>query len=778
MIDKGVNQQVLGCLMKRPQILSEIDKYSLSMNDFGSQFEKVIFLTIQTLYNSGAKRVGPIDIITALNTNPTGKAIFEKSNGAEYVQDLQDWTDEDNFDAYYSKLKKLNLLRDLKKQGFKVDEFYCEDLTQPNADKINAAFDKLTTKDIVDGVKKKLLKLENSYSVNDEVTSGFASDNIRELFKSIQSKQTVGVPVQGKIYNQIIDGAQKQTLTIRSGSSGLGKALPNSIEIPTPTGFRKVGDIKVGDFLFDAQGNPTKVLGVFPQGKQQLWKLYFYDGTSATCSGDHLWSFYKNGKPRSTFEADEREFETLTTEEIYETKIQLFGEPKIWMPLGKIAEGSKEFEINIEDALENLKKDIPLPKTASLMPLEARRCLSSDIEFAFENENEWEKLSNETKDSVYLLERSLGIRRCYNRMDGTIQRTAHYTQYLAQPLAFIMKLNEEEDMTCFLVDNDEHLFLTENFIVTHNTRIAVADACYLAYPYRYEKGSIQWVQNGNSQKVLFIITEQSITQIQSMILAYLTHISEDRFKTPLSDAENKLVSQAFEIMEKYKDNFIIVRIPDPNIELIKMVIREQCMTHDIGIVFYDYIFISPNLLNEFRGFALRNDELLLLMTTALKDLAVELDVPIFTSTQVNANVDDNKNIRNEASLAGGRSTINKADNGIIMSRPTTQELEVLQPVIEQYGKPNVVSDVFKVRSGRWTQVRIWSIVDLGTMRRRDLFLTDAALEVIKDFKFQDISVNNWTNDEAASVAKEIEKLNGELKLYAKELPGDYDSAND
>ena len=149
--------------------------------------------------------------------------------------------------------------------------------------------------------------------------------------------------------------------------------------------------------------------------------------------------------------------------------------------------------------------------------------------------------------------------------------------------------------------------------------------------------------------------------------------------------------------------------------------------------FYDYIFIGPSLLNEFKGFNLRNDELLLMFATALKDLSVELDVFVMTSTQVNASADDNKNIRNEASLAGGRSTINKADYGLIMARPTREELEGLKPLTDKYGEPNVVTDVFKVRSGQWTQVRIWAQVNLGTMKKKELFLTDSRLEPVDDF---------------------------------------------
>lgn len=154
-------------------------------------------------------------------------------------------------------------------------------------------------------------------------------------------------------------------------------------------------------------------------------------------------------------------------------------------------------------------------------------------------------------------------------------------------------------------------------------------------------------------------------------------------------------------------------------------------------------------------------EVLLMFSTALKDLAVELNVAMFTATQVNAAADDNKNIRNEASLSGGRSTINKADNGAIMARPSKEELETLQPITAKYGTPNVVTDIFKARSGEWTQVRIWSIVNLGTMKRKDLFITDARLDVIEGFFEDDIyEVQSWDDEEYHTLMNYIDVLNG------------------
>ena len=517
MTSKGTIQQVLGSLMKHPQFLSEVDKYSLTALDFSTRFEKTIFGAIDGLWRQGAPKITAFDIESFMESNEAAKKLFEQQNGLEYLQDIEEFSNVENFPYYYNKLKKLNLLRDLKKQNFPVDDFYQEDLTAPDAVEINQRFEELTVNDIIVGVKKKLLVLESDYAGTEEVQEWDIADDVDELVESFGELGSVGMPVQGAICNKIIDGAQRSCLTIRSGASGTGK-----------------------------------------------------------------------------------------------------------------------------------------------------------------------------------------------------------------------------------------------------TRNAVADACLLAFPIRYNSTTAEWEQKGNNQKVLFIITEQTDKQIKKMILAYLADMNESKFKYgKFTPEEKKILDQAKRVMKEYSSNFILVRIPNPTIELVKTKVREKVLLHDIGYVFYDYIFIGPALLNEFRGFGVRNDEVLLMMATALKDLAVELNVCVFTATQVNANADNNTNIRNESSLAGGRSTINKADNGAIMARPTKEELETLEPIIATYGKPNLVTDIFKVRSGEWTQVRIWSIVDLGRMRREDLFLTDNRLEVIKDFYTGDeYNIYDFEDEELLGFKRKVDWLNG------------------
>lgn len=517
MTDKNTVCQIFGCLIRRPQLLSEVDKYALTMADFSTRFEKYIFHAITSLYSQSATELEPIHIANFLETNAAAAKIFEQHGGIEYLQDCIDFSSVDNFDYYYNRLKKMNLIRDLKKDGFDTSAFYIEDLSDPRSTEVNSRFEELSTQDICNGIKHRLLSLESEYASPEEVKVESAVSGMRELVAEMGETVSYGLSLQGHIYNQVLGGAEKQALTIRSGCSGLGK-----------------------------------------------------------------------------------------------------------------------------------------------------------------------------------------------------------------------------------------------------TRQAVGDACYLAFPVRYNRATRQWEQRGNAEKVLFIITEQTFKQIRKMILAYLTDINESRFKLGHFTAEEeKLINQALEVMDNYADNFTIIQMPNPTIELVKTLVRENCLTRQISYVFYDYIFIGPSLLNEFRGFSLRNDELLLMFATALKDLAVELEVAMFTSTQVNASADDNKNIRNEASLAGGRSTINKADNGAIMARPSPEELETLSEVIQHCGKtPNMVTDIFKCRSGEWTQVRIWSVVDLGRLKKDDLFITDARLEVIPDFHQENIEVQNWDDEDYATILAYTNYLNG------------------
>lgn len=76
---------------------------------------------------------------------------------------------------------------------------------------------------------------------------------------------------------------------ILADEMGGGKCEPLTSEIPTPNGFIKMGDIKVGDKVFGSDGKECNVLGVYPQGKKKIYKVYFSDKTFCRCGEEHLW---------------------------------------------------------------------------------------------------------------------------------------------------------------------------------------------------------------------------------------------------------------------------------------------------------------------------------------------------------------------------------------------------------------------------------------------------------------------------------------------------------
>lgn len=587
--------------MQRPQLLSETDRYNLSLDDFYYKFDKYIFAAIENLYRGGAKKIQPIDIENYLQTNGAASVIFKQNNGIEYLQDAEYLSEPDNFEFYYTRLKKINLLNQLKKDGFDISSFYIEDLTNPKALDVNKEFEQLTIDDILDVVKRKVLNLENNFTQNEMTQTSSAFEGIEEIIEDANNNTDIGIPVQGDILNEIISGARLGTLILRSASSGTGKALPNSTIIPTPNGYKRVDEIQIGDYLFDAFGKPTKVLGVYPQGRKEVNYVRFKDGRVSLCCDEHLWSYCTVGQREST--KKNRRFYTKTLKELKQEKLKNdkgaynilvpmnyaveYPERKFYIPpyIFGLALGDGSFRQHATNqSFQFSSEDEWLPNyIANTMGWYVKKSSAHNFTWYFsfktEQENQYDKVniwvqdflrdypelidcnsenkfipseylfssieqrfdllsglldsdgtvdtkgriryttnSSTLRDNVIDLAHSLGFKTtclvdshketsiCYNieiigRPNDKVKlfKLPRKKELVEQwynsdirkesnefnPIIEIGSCGYTEEMTCFYVDNDEHLFLTNDYIVTHNTRQAVGDACLIAYPFRY-----------------------------------------------------------------------------------------------------------------------------------------------------------------------------------------------------------------------------------------------------------------------------------------------------
>ena len=486
--DKNAVLQVIGSLMKKPSLLSEKDKYNLQPSDFESRFERYIFIAILNSYTNGAQSLSEIDIDNYLMEHKDQYLLFQQNNGISYLQDALDMSTPENFEYYYNRIKKFNCLKDLKKSGFDISEFYEENELNPRQFEINQRFETLKPKDIFDGLKRKIYKVEGEYTEGDASITTDISDGIDELLEKLKNSPDAGARFQGKYFNTVTRGARKGKYYIVSFPSGGGK-----------------------------------------------------------------------------------------------------------------------------------------------------------------------------------------------------------------------------------------------------TRLLLGEACYLAFPMRFSWETMEWKITGNAEKTLFIATEQAKEEIQTMVVAYLTGINEDVILYGhFTKEQQTIIDQAKEVIKKYKNNLMIVQIPMPSVEIVKSVIRQNCIVNDTKNVFFDYIFSNPALLNEFRDLRIREDVALLMLSTALKDLAVEQDVFMMSATQLNSSQDTNeKGIKNQNSIRGSKSIVDKADIAMIGGLVPDDQRDQIAPYVAKYGMPTQVFDVYKVRRGKWTNLKIWSNVDLGTCRRSDVFVTDSNIKEIE-----------------------------------------------
>ena len=142
------------------------------------------------------------------------------------------------------------------------------------------------------------------------ITSGIIGIKDEALQKMLRGYKTLDVPTPASIDIEMnmkprsrfqedcinaMMHSTKSKLAIEA-KGGSGKLEPYYRRIPTPTkqGFTLMGDLRVGDYVFDRTGRPTKILEIFEQGERDVYKITFNDHRYALCGLEHLWTVKRN----------------------------------------------------------------------------------------------------------------------------------------------------------------------------------------------------------------------------------------------------------------------------------------------------------------------------------------------------------------------------------------------------------------------------------------------------------------------------------------------------
>lgn len=281
------------------------------------------------------------------------------------------------------------------------------------------------------------------------------------------------------------------------------------------------------------------------------------------------------------------------------------------------------------------------------------------------------------------------------------------------------------------------------------TRSMIADACYIACEKIYNE-SFGWIKIGTCQPTLFITTEQELEEIQTMMLAFLSNVNEDHILNGFYEGdEEDRVREAAAILAKAP--LYVEELPDFSLKDVEDKIRKNIREHDVKYVFHDYIHTSLKILEEISkrsgGIKLREDNILFMLSTRLKDLCNHYGIFIESATQLNGDWKDAE-IPDQNLLRGAKAIADKIDYGAILLNTTDKDLEALQQILGSnlFDTPTVKLSVYKNRRGRYKGVYLWCKADLGCCRIDPMFATTYDYNIIN---IDDIKIIVGQDDESA-----------------------------
>lgn len=251
------------------------------------------------------------------------------------------------------------------------------------------------------------------------------------------------------------------------GCRRFGKALLDSEILYLEDREKMIGNIVVGDKIYDDKGNLVEVVGVYPQGKVTTYRVVFEDGRNVICCGNHQWRVNHGGK---------------------------------WhvRSLRSIAGlDYKSMSIPVGEALNYPTAKLPVPPSAYASMLAAylggyggdmffdkyicKKFLRSSIDQkkdfienfirSFRNVVTGEEeltLSHIDMDVINFVQRMFWASGWYAKLEGNKLILSRNRKELK---IRSISIYGKEHAICITVDNDSHLFLTTNYIVTHNTAI-------------------------------------------------------------------------------------------------------------------------------------------------------------------------------------------------------------------------------------------------------------------------------------------------------------------
>lgn len=251
------------------------------------------------------------------------------------------------------------------------------------------------------------------------------------------------------------------------GCRRFGKALLDSEILYLEDREKMIGNIVVGDKIYDDKGNLVEVVGVYPQGKVTTYRVVFEDGRNVICCGNHQWRVNHGGKwhvrsLRSIAGLDYKSMSIPVGEALNYPTAKLPVPPSAYASMLAAYLGGYSGDMFF---------DKYICKKFLRSSIDQKKDFIENFIRSFRNVVTGEEeltLSHIDMDVINFVQRMFWSSGWYAKLEGNKLILSRNRKELK---IRSISIYGKEHATCITVDNDSHLFLTTNYIVTHNTAI-------------------------------------------------------------------------------------------------------------------------------------------------------------------------------------------------------------------------------------------------------------------------------------------------------------------
>lgn len=540
---------------------------------------------------------------------------------------------------------------------------------------------------------------------------------LHEVFETIENRGQRGLETGFFEIDEMLNGLQKGEMIIVAARPSMGKAQPFDAGVLTPNGFKKMGDLRVGDALASIDGAPSEVVGIYPQGKRQVYRLTFADGRSTEACAEHLWRIHCRHWPEPRILSTAEVMELLQRKR-YRNRLWIdtfagaFGSDES-LPLdpwllgvllgdGSLAGSSLRFSTADPEMLHRVEQAVgaemavthasnydyrivqrngarakgvqgvtPNPLKSALEALglwdhsaeskfippnyltasrESRTRLLAGL---LDTDGWVEKFgslrfsscSEQLAKDVVALTRSLGGTASYYPKQTTYthlgEKRCGQTSYvcniqLPDPSALLLLKHKQDRLTarqrkrrlniaaitptrvtetqCIAVSHPTHLYVTDDYVVTHNTAFAM--------------NLIEGIACDGGHPCAVFSLEMSKQQLAQRMLCSRGNVDAHKLR------KGSLTSQEFQklavtVGELAKAPIWVDDAPGLTILEFRAKARRLKMQHDIQVIMIDYLQLMDNPNAESRQQAIGE------ISRGIKAVARELMIPIVTLSQLN-----------------------------------------------------------------------------------------------------------------------------------------------